>query len=62
MLTNFFVGDKACHYCSTDTCKIYHGGRCPQVKTIEYYPDGTIKKVEFFESSINKLCKHSQNG
>jgi hypothetical protein len=29
-------------------CAGFHVGVCPRVKLIEYYPDGGIKKVEFF--------------
>lgn len=36
-----------CPYCSDDYQKISHGGTCPRVKAIEYYPNGTIKRVEF---------------
>ena len=25
-----------------------HIGKCPEVKSMEYHPDGTIKRVEFF--------------
>jgi hypothetical protein len=28
-------------------CDGYHGGRCPHVKSIEYYKDGSVKRVEF---------------
>jgi hypothetical protein len=28
-------------------CGMIHGPRCPSVKAIEYFPDGTIKRVEF---------------
>lgn len=33
----------ACQYCGQ-----YHGARCPLVKAIDYYPDGTVKRVEFY--------------
>jgi len=36
-----------CPYCSSESVQIYHGGKCPKVKAIEYYPDGTVKRVEF---------------
>ena len=29
-------------------CGNYHAGQCPRVKSIEYYPDGIIKRVEYF--------------
>lgn len=38
---------KPCELCSDETTKIYHYGRCPKIKSIEYYPDGQIKKIEF---------------
>lgn len=28
-------------------CGVGHIGVCPWVKAIEYYPDGTVKRVEF---------------
>ena len=31
-----------CRWCST-----WHIGTCPRVKSIEYFPDGTVKRVEF---------------
>lgn len=37
----------ACPYCSSDGQQMFHGGVCPRVKSIEYYPWGGIKKVEF---------------
>jgi len=41
--------DYPCPYCSNGCQQIYHGGRCPQVKSIEYHENGTVKKVEFFD-------------
>lgn len=29
-------------------CGAIHGATCPRVKALEYHPDGTIKRVEFF--------------
>ncbi len=37
------VNPKGCHWCG----KHHEGVRCPEAKAIEYYPDGTIKRVEF---------------
>ena len=31
-----------CRYCGH-----FHGVRCPEVKAIEYFPDGTVKRVEY---------------
>jgi hypothetical protein len=33
---------KECSYCGN-----IHGPRCPAVRSIEYYQDGTVKRVEF---------------
>jgi hypothetical protein len=29
-------------------CGIHHDALCPKVESIEYYPDGTIRKITFF--------------
>jgi hypothetical protein len=28
-------------------CGMIHGGPCPRIKAIEYYPDGTVKRIEY---------------
>ena len=30
-------------------CGCYHSGPCPRIKAIEYYENGTIKRVEYFD-------------
>jgi len=35
-------------YC--DHCSAYHVGRCPRIKAIEYYPDGAVKRVEYYDT------------
>ena len=35
------------HYCSW--CGSWHTGTCPRVKAIEYYLDGSIKRVKFHD-------------
>ena len=37
----------ACHFCGEN-----HGGRCPAVKSIEYFPSGKIKRVEFVQFGV----------
>jgi len=32
-------------------CGNYHTGQCPRVKAIEYYANGTMKRIEFFETT-----------
>jgi len=39
----------ACAYCSNGLSQVFHTGSCPEVKSVEYYPDGTIKRVYFKE-------------
>ena len=44
--TNLF-SSLPCRWCSTESTWIYHSGPCPHIKAIEYFPDGTVKRVEF---------------
>lgn len=30
-------------------CGMHHPGVCPRIKRIDYYPDGSIKSVEYHE-------------
>jgi hypothetical protein len=39
-------GTSACVYCGN-----IHAWLCPRVKVIEYHPDGTTKRVEFYAPS-----------
>ena len=39
---------KPCPWCSGLGGQVYHAGVCPRVRAIEYYPDGTVKRVEFW--------------
>jgi hypothetical protein len=32
-------------YCAH--CGLHHGPVCPRIKAIEYYPDGSVKRVEY---------------
>ena len=36
-----------CPYCSHPNSNVYHLGKCPYIKAIEYYENGTVKRVEF---------------
>ena len=36
-----------CPYCSTRERTIYHRGACPHVRRIEYWPDGSIRAIEY---------------
>ena len=41
-----------CPYCSNDWHLVYHyGGLCPRIAAIEYHLNGTVKRVEFYDSS-----------
>ena len=37
----------ACPHCSGPHSAVFHGGPCPRIKAVEYYPDGSIKRVEY---------------
>ena len=36
-----------CPHCSNGNIKIAHTGICPKIKAIEYYRDGSIKRLVF---------------
>lgn len=40
-----------CPFCSTSTEHIYHRCKCPKIKDVQYFPDGQIKAISFFEHS-----------
>ncbi len=50
MLLNF--DPNRCRWCSNDYQSIFHGGPCPKVKKIRYYPNGTVREVEFFDPRV----------
>jgi hypothetical protein len=35
----------ACPYCSGPWSFVAHGGPCPRVEAVEYWPNGSVKKV-----------------
>lgn len=37
--------NEQCHHCGQ-----WHTGACPRVKSIEYYQNGMIKRVEYFDA------------
>ncbi len=37
------------HYAPCPYCGHGHTGTCPKVRAIDYYQDGTVKRVEFYE-------------
>lgn len=45
----------ACNYCGSN-----HEGKCPMVKAIEYYQDGTVKRVEFITSKDHHPIQFGQ--
>ena len=42
-------GQTYCEYCSHSKVATYHNGLCPRIKSIEHYPSGKAKRVEFYE-------------
>lgn len=53
--TTTAVTEPGCPYCSRDGVTIYHVGGCPRIRSVEYYPDGTIKRVEYAEAGRKAL-------
>ncbi len=41
-----------CPFCSNETSKIFHTGTCPRVKSIEYYENGKVKRIEFKDDPL----------
>lgn len=35
-------------------CGLTHGAKCPEIKAIEFYEDGTIKRVELLTPADRK--------
>lgn len=33
-------------------CGHYHFGPCPRIKAVEYWPNGTVKKVEYHDMPL----------
>jgi hypothetical protein len=31
-------------------CGMLHQGTCPRISAIDYYPNGSIKRIEYFEN------------
>ena len=46
-----------CPYCSTELRTIFHLGPCPRIKSIEYFPDGRIKRIELREIAERPIWK-----
>lgn len=38
-------------------CGNYHEGQCPKVSAIEYFPNGMVKRVEFFGDEDSRPAK-----
>lgn len=36
-------------------CEKFHTGKCPNVKSIEYFENGYVKKVEYFHPDMESL-------
>ena len=43
--SSYGVGPNRFQYCGY--CGCYHQGICSRIKSIEYYPNGTMKKIEY---------------
>lgn len=38
-------------------CGMWHTGTCPKIRSIEYYENGSIKKIEYHEQAYETYCK-----
>ena len=45
-------------YCGL--CGFWHSGQCSNVKVIEYFPDGRIKRIEFHSNQPQPLIHGGQ--
>jgi hypothetical protein len=44
-------------------CGMIHGPMCPRIQAIEYYPNGTVKRVEFITIVLHPgSCKNREQG
>lgn len=40
-----------CTYCGD-----YHAGQCPTISSIEYHPNGAVKRIEFHRDRIDAVA------
>ena len=38
-------------------CGMWHTGPCPRIKSIEYFPNGTVKRVEYHDFASSSDAK-----
>ena len=41
----------ACPHCSSEWQAVFHSGRCPEIKAIEYDTYGHVKRIEYRDAS-----------
>lgn len=44
-MSNTGIEQSKCIHCGAGS----HDGQCPKIKSVEYHPDGSIKKVEYHQ-------------
>jgi hypothetical protein len=42
---DYFTTPKACGHCGG-----YHNGACPRIKSVEYHPNGTVRRIEYHDT------------
>lgn len=57
---NYSTVESDYRYC--EHCGLYHAGRCSKIKAIEYYPNGTIKRVEYHDHSYYEMTPNTEEG
>ena len=45
--TSRVISSQPCPWCSTKFSQIYHSGPCPNVEEIEFFENGTLKRIKF---------------
>lgn len=52
----------ACQYCSSTNQLVFHNGPCPRVRAVDYYENGTVRRVEFQEGGISDVPEAFTDG
>jgi len=47
-------------WCTCNHCGFIHDGVCPRIKSIEYFENGTIKKIEYY-GGIDQLTQYNDD-
>lgn len=51
--------NKGCPYCSGPGTVVNHAGYCPRIKVMEYYENGSLKRVELEPRSSSEILNNA---